>query len=685
MRGILVSFAITLGLLFVAGEDVSLSDRIYTSLTGNNDLNTCTRLLSVDQVIGCSSPQGGAVGALFHIASATDLDNFAHASHDSYIAVITQDMFANHTTWNTLKSYKKLKGAMIYSPNGGAVPAAWSPDDMEPNAAYGLESIKAPVKWNLVGGGYGPDGTQGAHWQDFGGRPIFFLTSADTTFILDRLQANNQLSTVNPSYPLVAAELTSFMWAAKDAETCLRREFCDPLRSHNIWGTLRPYNGTEDVIMVTAQMDALAFFHDQAIGANSDGSGMIALLAAARLLGDKMNAAIRQADKNVMFVLFNGEAFGYIGSSKMANQMMRNPSNFPSSSYPLTFNQVPFLLEIGQLLSGDENLYTYTYDSAPKATQASTLLKEAAQNLTASMDVVPQDNFDIPPASLRMILHEMRKDQTLQQNFGGILVTDHPGSGFTNSYYNSRLDNQDNIDSSSNATVDKLCSISSVLAKTIWSMATGESVDASSMPLQQADCDYVRELLYCVTVDQQCQLVKDSVVVIDSRPGPISRYVGVKPTTGTLTRPVGFFFNQLAAAIAVNRNVTVNETDGCTANGVPPDYQRVRWRGNDVCYETATFTHLAWSPAFEGYYQLKPLGTLEQDYADGRDPRWSTWTESTWDPIKGRVFFVDSRASQLATVLIGLAWLFVCFGLVYLVQSRMTYDSHLLLESENDN
>ena len=46
----------------------------------------------------------------------------------------------------------------------------------------------------------------------------------------------------------------------------------------------------------------------------------------------------------------------------------------------------------------------------------------------------------------------------------------------------------------------------------------------------------IRELLYCITVDQQCQLVKDSVVTLGAEQGPISRYVGVKPTAGSLSR-----------------------------------------------------------------------------------------------------------------------------------------------------
>lgn len=655
-----------------------LFDRIYTKLEGNTDKNSCTRLLSVDKVIGCSSPQKGGVGALFHISTQDELDSFERASHHSYITVISQNMFSKSDALKELLTYSKFKGALVYTPANETLDA-WSPDDENPNADYGLET---PAKrWNGAGGGFGGDGAKGSHWQDYSDRPIFFLTPDDRDLILTSMaENNNQLTVVNPGYPLLAAELTNFMWAAGDAKTCLRREYCDPLRSHNVWGTMMEYNTSQEVIMVTAQMDSLAFFHDQALGANADASGMIALLGAAQLLGDPDNAAIRNAARNIMFMLFNGEAFGYIGSSKMAYQMARNPSLFPSSSLPMKFHQVPYLVELGQLLSGTEELHAYSYSKSAAVDDVVAEFQDAAADLNTDISLSYQDGSDIPPASLRMIVHEI--DNTTQREaFGGVFITDHPASGYTNSYYHSRLDNADFIDASSNITVEKLCNISSVVARSLWSLAFN---DNRPMPNVNANCDYIRELLYCITVDQQCQLVKDSVVTLGAEQGPISRYVGVKPTAGSLSRPVGFFFNQLAAAIAVDRNVTTNSTDGCTANGRPPSFQRIRWRGTDVCYLSATFTHLAWSPAFNGYYSIKDLGTPSFNYRDGRDPRWSTWVESTWDPIKARMFLIESPESQLATVLGGFAWFLVSFGLVYFVQKHMTYESHSLLDPDGE-
>ena len=176
-----------------------------------------------------------------------------------------------------LLTYSKFKGALVYTPANGeghvlvlqmhrstriAQPAslnplsclhrgaetldAWSPDDENPNADYGMRhagskevreivgerqhillrvlsvsgglllprplacdpprlfapppsflqsvlhvhektkiGLETPAKrWNGAGGGFGGDGAKGSHWQDYSDRPIFFLTPDDRDLIL---------------------------------------------------------------------------------------------------------------------------------------------------------------------------------------------------------------------------------------------------------------------------------------------------------------------------------------------------------------------------------------------------------------------------------------------------------------------------------------------------------------------
>jgi len=59
--------------------------------------------------------------------------------------------------------------------------------------------------------------------------------------------------------------------------------------------------------MPHVQMDALALFHDAAAGANADASGMVTLIAAARILSRADNRVQLDALKRpILFMLFNG-------------------------------------------------------------------------------------------------------------------------------------------------------------------------------------------------------------------------------------------------------------------------------------------------------------------------------------------------------------------------------------------
>ena len=65
--------------------------------------------------------------------------------------------------------------------------------------------------------------------------------------------------------------------------------------------------------MVSAPMDASAFFHAAAMGADADTTAVVALLAAAQAIGRLNGSAF---EKDVVFALFNAEAWGFAGSQR---------------------------------------------------------------------------------------------------------------------------------------------------------------------------------------------------------------------------------------------------------------------------------------------------------------------------------------------------------------------------------
>lgn len=91
---------------------------------------------------------------------------------------------------------------------------------------------------------------------------------------------------------LCALEMKSFMYAAINSESCIKRsdfyftveppQFCDPLGDKNIHWPLAPLKtDSNSVIMVTARIDASSLFHGISPGAQGTVTGMVTLLATA--------------------------------------------------------------------------------------------------------------------------------------------------------------------------------------------------------------------------------------------------------------------------------------------------------------------------------------------------------------------------------------------------------------------
>ena len=69
----------------------------------------------------------------------------------------------------------------------------------------------------------------------------------------------------------------------KNVETCLRRFNCAPLGGKNVWALLSPLDQNKEITLAISAMDANAFFHDLAPGADVI-SGTVSLLAAIEAL-----------------------------------------------------------------------------------------------------------------------------------------------------------------------------------------------------------------------------------------------------------------------------------------------------------------------------------------------------------------------------------------------------------------
>lgn len=101
---------------------------------------------------------------------------------------------------------------------------------------------------------------------------------------------------------LCALEMKSFMFAALNSETCIRRStsslnfnpnaFCEPLGDRNIhWSPGPMSDDVKSVIMVIARLDANSLYENLVPGAGSTVTGLVTLLATATYL-HKLNVSV---------------------------------------------------------------------------------------------------------------------------------------------------------------------------------------------------------------------------------------------------------------------------------------------------------------------------------------------------------------------------------------------------------
>lgn len=661
--------------LWASTVQATLRDKVYTKLSGNEGVNSCTRLINVTHEIGCTSPEDGAVGIFFKIESAGELDDFRSATESAYIVLLEQNMFAQSAVLRELGRMDKVKGAFVYKGANATRPNSTSTDSTLPNADYGLP-MSGQTNWNPYGGGFAMDsladsGTIGSHWVDFGSKAIYYLSDSDRDDVLARYAALNVAGKgKKPNYPVWGARLKNFMYGVRDTDLCLRRKHCDPLSGQNVWGSTRLVESDSEVILATAQMDAFSFFHDLSYGANSDASAVVSLIGAARLLGLEENYdVVANLQRNIVFNLFNGESFGYIGSSRLGFDLSRAP-HWPSVDQSLSFENIKGYLELSQVLESD-SLHAHAYKS--NADTANIVAKLQAAAAGSSTTVVDDTASELPPASLRGFLNEWR-DTTKQDAFPGVVVTAYDSTGFANKYHGSHLDDGIATSSTSDETKARLCDTAVLTAKTLVAMANDTDVASVSLPVDSADsafCDFLQEMFDCVARNQTCELARKAIGQSGATADmPLSRYIGVTRSSTVLNRGVYFFFNMLSEALAKDKNVSLGVNATCAPNNKVNEFQTVDWT-DGRCMNTTAYVSYIMSPAFESYYKLKSEGS---NLTIHRDPRWSTWTESVWGAISADMFLMEDPAVQLGTLLGGLAYFGAAFVAVFVFLKYTDHD-----------
>lgn len=145
------------------------------------------------------------------------------------------------------------------------------------------------------------------------------------------------------------ARMSLHMEASGNSTGCITGQTCLPLGGHSVLATLPPLPpppATGDglpAVWVLAQFDSAALFHDATVGADAPVSGLIAMLAAAQLLGSaNASAALAGAGgryrRRLVFAAMAGEPWGLMGSKRLLWELASGPSNSSLAAFAVAGN-----------------------------------------------------------------------------------------------------------------------------------------------------------------------------------------------------------------------------------------------------------------------------------------------------------------------------------------------------------
>ncbi|KAM6989230.1 nicastrin [Tautogolabrus adspersus] len=661
----------------------SVEKKIYIHL---NYTVPCVRLLNATHQIGCQSSLSGDVGVLHVLESEENLDWVLHSGlNPPYLVILEYPLFTRSVMMKLKNGSSRVAGVAVVAPNTNP-PEGFSPHTSCPNENTGVYTDTYDpalahcnmTVWNPLGNGLSYEE------YDF---PIFSLKDDNDTRVIRQcyFDHNRAVNGSTPQYPLCAMQLYSHMSAVTDTATCMRRNdinfsispemVCDPLGDYNVWASTRPLNNTakghkmwESVVILAARLDSRSFFFDIAPGAESGVSGFVTLLAAAHALRNATQEA--QPNRTILYTFFQGETFDYIGSSRMVYDMQNN-------QFTVDMDNVHSVVEIGQVgLRADSKLWLHSDPVSRKNSSVNDEVRKLIDNFQSAAAGVgvsveePSFSQPLPPSSFQRFLRA--------RPIPGVVIEDHK-SAFTNSFYESMYDTAEylNISYPSNLTPEEqlefvtdtakaLTEVATLVARALYMQAGGAEPQLSSI---KADPQIVTGMLYGFLVrsnNSWFQQILPSDLMSHLADRPTNFYVGVHQQSSEPTLLVQYL---LANLTGNTPNITQNDCQNqredekdteskhmytyMWVQGTAPPNSTKR---EGFCVRSTVRLSKALSPAF--------------DLREYTSKDYSTWTESRWKTIKGRIFLVASHELEMLTLGVGIAILISSLLITYIVSSK---------------
>lgn len=453
-------------------------------------------------------------------------------------------------------------------------------------SAYNAESCAAPNRtaqpddaevWN-------PDGTGMLH-ETFP-FPIYYLD--DEPQIRTVIECYERFNAAEPGAQaqrsLCSVQIDQFMASAVNSETCLRRSgyeltmkpthYCDALMGKNVFATLFPRDtrseqpatagdppateaaapaaaaAPEQFILVTARLDTASMFDGLGAGA-SEVLPFVALLSAAHTLATLLPERLAAAgaapvalQPNVLFMIFNGEAYDYIGSQRFVYDLRRG--NFPPAYQHRAVirpEAVQLVIDVAGLDAGNASaLHAYHVRDFPRATQLLSALDKYNSALGLGVATVDRRQAAMPaPSSVHSFLRDNATWPTVvlrapTRNRYLHSVYD-AGAAVRFAYANTSADFERLDDVrvapaafAADSVQMGVRNVSTLLALTLYELVTGRPNDG----WLGANAVLVDELLYCYLNATRCRLMIAAVApslgaqMVGSAPVPPLRYISVQ-------------------------------------------------------------------------------------------------------------------------------------------------------------
>ncbi|XP_076277528.1 nicastrin [Lasioglossum baleicum] len=628
-----------LGYLFIfviinLATAIRVKDMIYMSFEG---VSACFRRHNGTHQFGCSSSRSGSIGVVHLVEGEADIRWLEqNATAGPYTVVLPFSMFTRNYLFR-LRDTNNVNGVLLAKNISQPYPDSYSPEDTCPNRYSGYKNCTETSPWNPHGSSLLME-----DWPF----PMFYIENEtkieDVKSCFYKYNAHDLES--QRQRPLCALEMKSFMFAAVDSRTCIRRNdfklhidpilYCDPLGDRNIHWPLTPLNKEKNsIILVTARLDASSLFDRISPGAENVVTGLVTLLATAYHLNNLFKNATLIDNTNVVFSLFNGEAFDYIGSSRLIYDLKEG--NFHAlGGVQLKFDDIKSVIEFGQLSEG--KLYLHSNNG-----ENNTLIENLKEALDA---VVLKDS--VPPTSIQSFLKE-------NPDLPAFVISNHREQ-FENKYYNGILDDAQNLNfnknNSSNALTAALADVTIHVAEVLYANVTGKPAARVNATARQDIENHISQMLYCYLKSAKCKLF-----LAASPPGAklinqvLPLYVGVHKVLNTATTLTG----QLLAFLT-RQELNLNET-ACYEKHL---IWMAGYNCTGICINSTVNYSAAMSPAFiiDGYnMKLKT---------------YSTWTESIWETLSVRMFLKPSEATQRLSIILGSVVAGMSFIVVWFIESR---------------